>query len=351
MRLSIWFVRVLFLILSIVSMVAFMVEGEGPAGLGAYLAGAGLGVLVGGFLISIDLLFRRFHLRTFNIVALGLFFGYLMSLSLNFLVSGILKASGVAPPEAFVEWVKIVLFLFGSYLGVVITLRASDEISVSIPFVKLTPKTQQTKEALVDLSALTDPRMIDLAASGLLDKRLLLPRFLLKEIQHQEETGDEFAALKAKRALEVVKKLEILPHLDLRFQDTDFPDVKDVTHKVLRLARLLDADVLSADINRVQSAQIEGVRIINLHALSNALKPLMQRGEALKIKIQRMGKEEMQGVGYLEDGTMVVVNGAGHFIGETVKARVLSVKHTAAGRLVFCNVSEKDDEYYDEEDY
>src|SRR5262249_12998285 len=157
-------------------------------------------------------------------------------------------------------------------------------------------------DILLDLSALGDQRLIDLAASGLLDKRLVLPRFLLKELQRQEEDqNDERISAKAKRALDVAKKLELLPDLNLRYLDTDFPEVKDSTGKVLRLARLLDAQVLMADFNRIQGTPAEGVRLINLHALSNALKPLMQRGEYLKIKIQRYGKkEEMQGVGYLE---------------------------------------------------
>lgn len=222
------------------------------------------------------------------------------------------------------------------------TQRASNEIYVSIPFIKFTPTAQQTKDVLLDLSALADARIIDLASSGLLDKRLILPRFLLKELHQQEESRDEYTASRCKRSLDVVKKLEMLPDLNLRFQDTDFPDVKEMTAKVLRLARLLDADILSADINRVQMSQTEGVRVINLFALSNALKPLMQKGEVLTIKIQRHGKEELQGVGYLDDGTMVVVNGGGDYIGESITASVLSVKHTSSGRMIFCNVADKE---------
>jgi len=181
---------------------------------------------------------------------------------------------------------------------------------------------------------------------------LIVPRFLLMEIQSQEEFGDEMGKARAKRAIDVIKKLETMPELQLRYQDTDFPDVKELTNKVLRLARLLDADVLSADISRIQMAQIENIRIVNIHSLSNALKPLMQRGEMLKIKIQRYGKEDRQGVGYLEDGTMVVVNGGGDYIGETIPSCVLSVKHTTSGRIVFCNVSEdQQSRSYAEEEY
>ena len=350
MTISIVFVRILFLILSLIFMLTFAIGNiTGTAGW-TYTAGIVLGLVTAGILIGLDILFRRFNLRSFNTAIIGLFFGYLMALALTLLFNAILEISGAHPRHVFVEIMKIFLFLFGTYLGVVMTLRASDELYVSIPFVKFNPTAQQIKDILIDQSALEDARIIDLAASGLLDRRLVCPRFLVKELMQQEEASNEVLATKAKRALEVVKKLETLPTLHLRYQDSDFADVKDSTQKVLRLARLLDADVLSADINRVQMAQIEGVRIINIHSLSNALKRLMQWGEFLKIKIQRYGKEELQGVGYLEDGTMVVVNGGSDYIGETVTAKVLSVKHTASGRMIFCNVAESNEEATDDDE-
>jgi len=125
--------------------------------------------------------------------------------------------------------------------------------------------------------------------------------------------------------------------------------VKDTMSKMVRLARLIDANIMTADISRVQMSSVEGVRIINLHTLSNALKPLMQAGENIKIKIQRYGKEPRQGVGYLEDGTMVVVNGGGQFIGETIDAQVLSVKHTSSGRMIFCNALDDEGGYEEPE--
>ncbi|HEY4254880.1 MAG TPA: TRAM domain-containing protein, partial [Chlamydiales bacterium] len=204
---------------------------------------------------------------------------------------------------------------------------------------------QKKKDLLLDISILTDPRVLDLASSGLLDSHLVLARFLVKELYTQAEIADESTRNRAKRAIEVIKKLEAIPDLELRYNDTDFPDVKDSMGKLIRLARLLDANVLTADLSRVQIATTEGVRIINLHALSNALKPLMQAGEKIKIKIQRYGKEPRQGVGYLEDGTMVVVNGGGSSIGETIEALVLSVKHTSSGRIIFCNTLDEQNQY------
>lgn len=344
MSLSTTFVRVLCVILSMLFVISFVVGMHVQPSTWDYAMGSLLGLFVGMLLISIDLLFKRFTLRSFNVAILGLFVGYLMASALLMVFNTVLEISGVSSTLFSVQLTRLFLFLFGTYLGVIMTFRSSNELHVSIPFVKLTPTSLQTKDVLLDTSALCDPRIIDLASSGLLDKHLVLPRFILKELHAQEEGNEEGVGLRAKRALEVVKKLEMLPDLVLRYQETDFPDIKESTDKVLHLARLLDANVLSADINRVQMAQVEGVRIMNIHALSNALKPLMQRGEMMKIKIQRHGKEDRQGVGYLEDGTMVVVNGGGDYIGEAIAAHVLSVKHTSSGRMVFCNVAE-DEEY------
>lgn len=342
MNISTSFVRILFVIISLIFMITYAVGIKEIPSYLDYILGIALGLGFGGILFGIDFLFKRFNLRSFNVAVIGLFFGYLMGLALVLLLDALFRVSSLQYNHYIVELVKIFFFLFGTYLGVIMTLRASNEISISIPFIRLTPTVQKTKEILLDFSALSDPRIIDLASSGLLDKRILIPRFLLNDIYEQEESTDETVSTRAKRALEVIKKLETLPDLGLRYNDTDFPDIKDNDEKILKLARLLDAIVLSADISCVQISQIEGIKIINLHSISKALKPLMQKGETMKIKIQRYGKEEMQGVGYLEDGTMVVVNGAGEFIGETVSATVLSVKHTSSGRIIFCNVAENE---------
>ena len=289
------------------------------------------------------MLFRRFILRSFNIAVIGLFIGYLMGQALVLIFDAILNLSSIPrtlSPQAL-EIIKIALFLFGTYLGAIMTLRASDEVYISIPFIKFAPTAQKKRDLLIDMSVLVDGRVIDVCSTGILDQHLVLPRFVVKELYAQIETGDENGRKKAKRCVESIKKMEEMPHLSLRFNETDFPEIKDMTSKFIRLARLIDANILTADISRVQMASIEDVQIINLHSLSNALKPLMETGELIKIKVQRYGKEPRQGVGYLDDGTMVVVNGGGDFIGEIIDAQVLSVKHTSSGRMVFCNAFEE----------
>jgi len=352
MNLSLVFMRTLFVILSIFFMTLFMISNPTGALHINALIGIVIGVVFGLLLIGFDISFKRFNLRSFNIAIIGIFIGYLMGQALVLVFDAVLEISriSIALQPQTLEIIKIALFLFGTYLGTIMTLRAADELYVSIPFVKFAPIAQKKKDLIIDSSILSDARIIDVSATGLFDHQLILPRFIVKELYAQSEIGDEFSKTKARRCLDVIKKLESVPGLEIKVNDTDFPDVKEIQGKLIRLARLLDANLLTADISRIQMATIEGIRIINLHALSNALKPLMQAGEFIKIKIQRYGKEPRQGVGYLDDGTMVVVNGGGNYIGETIEAKVLSVKHTTSGRMIFCNAIDDEGMSYEDED-
>lgn len=339
MSISLSLIQVLFSIVCILFSVSFATHYfEG----GFHWINVAVGLLGGsilaGILAGLDFVFKRFNLRSFNTAILGLFFGYLMAQAILFSLGGML---GWEINSADFMSLRFLVYLLCAYLGMTMTMRASEEIRMSIPFVEFKQMSHKKKDILVDLSILTDPRIIDLASSGLLDHHLIMPRFAVKELYAQAELGDEMTKAKARRCLELIKKLESLPSLDLRYVDTDFPEIKDPMMKLIRLARFMDTHIITSDINRIQQSSIEGVRIINIHMLSNALKPITQAGESINIKIQRYGKEARQGVGYLEDGTMVVVNGGAEFIGETIKAYVLSVKHTSSGRMIFCNAAEE----------
>lgn len=291
--------------------------------------------------ISIDLLFHQFSLRAFNTTALGLFFGALMGKSLTYLADSLFDAGSVAlalQPQT-VEIIKLSLFLFGAYFGVVLTHRFAGEFSLSIPFLSLHCEKERSRDLLLDSSILSDPRLIDLASSGLVDRALLLPRFILTELHAQSESHDEVIKQKALRSLEQCKKLETLPSLQMRIIDEALPQTYDLTLKLLSLAKKMQANILTAE-PAPTHLNVSDTRFISLHFLSTALKPILQTGEQIKMKIQRYGKEPKQGVGYLNDGTMVVVNGGGDYLGEVIEAKVLSVKQTSSGRMIFCNTLE-----------
>lgn len=343
MQVSIGFVRLFFTALSILLMTTLMVATQsGFVWLNA-LIGVVLGVCVSAALIGMEKLVAKFQLRSLLLTMIGLFFGYILAQGLLMVFHTFLDLSSV--PLHFssrtIEIMKTVLLLVGLYLGAMMTIKAADTFSINLPFLTLSKQSKRPKNLLLDATAIADHRTIDLCSTGIFDHQLIIPKFLTKELHSQLESTDELLKSKAKKSLDILKKLERMADVELEYTDTDFPEMKDPTIKYIRIAKMLECNILSSDTTRIQLPTTEGVRIINLNNLSSSLKPIMQAGEIIKIKIQRIGKEPNQGVGYLEDGTMVVVNGGGESIGEVIETQVLSVKHTHSGRMIFCNACDE----------
>ncbi|MFZ4772841.1 MAG: hypothetical protein ACOYK9_02485 [Chlamydiia bacterium] len=360
MNVALAFTRIFFTILSIFFITLYMIQSNTGELQYRILFG-----LVGGFsfsllLIGFDTFFRKFNLRSFNIAIIGLFIGYLMGEALVLILKAILSISALSFSLNItsIEIITICLFLFGTYLGTIMTLRWSDELYVSIPFIKFSQMNQRRRDLMIDMSTLLDPRFNDLCTTRILDQSILIPRFIVKELYALVEEQDENIKGRARKAIETLKRLETLPGFGLRYNETDFPEIKEIAHKIVRLSRLVDANILTAESKQYQLSGAEGVEIINLNILAAALKPIMQSGEFIHIKVQRQGKEPQQGVGYLEDGTMVVINNAGDAIGQTIRATILSSKSSPSGRIIFCNAVDKSgreiayesfDEYHDED--
>lgn len=291
-------------------------------------------------LFTLSYFLKNTSIRNLNVVALGLLFGWFLGFSLDQLLNAI---AGIIPQSLSYEMltiIKSVIYLTSCYLGLTLTMQSSNELNFCIPFVKFNGVDHKKKDILLDPSLLTDPRLFDIARSGLIDNQLIVSKFCLEELRNAVESGDESLKSKAQGGLEVFKKLEALPCLELRVVDIDFPEQKDLYTKLTRLARKLGANILSADISKLQQFELDDSKIINVNLLSTALKPLACAGEHIQIKIQRFGKEPRQGVGYLDDGTMVVVNGGAEYIGKTIKVVVLSIKPTSSGRMIFCNTQD-----------
>ena len=196
-----------------------------------------------------------------------------------------------------------------------------------------------SRKFVPDPSALEDGRIIDLARAGLFDGQLVVPSFLPQELRAQSESGDELSRAKAKKALEALRRLESIPNFTLQFKDTPLVDAGDLSEKLSVTAKRLHATLLTNEAHLGEQGPYLAVDTI-----ASALRPAIPKGEVLSIKIQRLGKEAKQGIGYLEDGTMVVVNGGGDFLGRTIRTQVLSQKYSSTGKIVFCNVREDEDE-------
>jgi uncharacterized protein YacL len=199
------------------------------------------------------------------------------------------------------------------------------------------------RKFIPDISCLEDGRIVDLARLGLFENQLLIPHFLTKELKYLSENGDEYAKARAKRALDSIRKLETIPRLGLQFKDLSAPLPLEITEKLAHVAKNEVCSIISSDTSIKPEDPSQGY-ILTIDTIASSLKPPIPKGESLAIKIQRLGKEPKQGIGYLDDGTMVVVNGGGDFLGKTVRTQVLSQKYSTSGKIVFCNVRHEDED-------
>lgn len=302
----------------------------------AALIGAMVGLSFFALLLGFEKLFKDFNIIAFNVTTLGLLFGWVFSETAQLIIHSFFNETMFSPTIMLI--LRSTILLTALYFGVLLTLRAADKIVLSFPFLKIDTKTKK-KKILLDPAALIDSRFFELAQSGLLDESLLLSKTFLNELKDLAESSDDAVKTKAKKQLDIVQKLESLPNFNLELIEIQLSS-KDQFPKLVTFAKELNANILTSDFPKIYQTQLDGVKVINLNLISQVLKPVTMGGEVMTIKVQRYGKEPRQGVGYLEDGTMVVINGGGEFIGENIKANVLSVKHTSSGRMIFCNVME-----------
>jgi uncharacterized protein YacL len=296
-----------------------------------------LAILFGCF----DWLSRHFSLRALNVFVLGSMIGYLFSWTFMTCLDHLTAWTPMLlPGSKLLACLKFSLLMFGVYFGISLVARASDELYMSIPLIRFRFQNNKKKDLLADQTALVDNRLLDLAGSGMLDHRLVIPLHLVKEFRDKLGHHEESIRYRARKALDMISSLEMLPRLHLRIYETDYPEVKDPVYKLMKIARAIDADILTSSHEPNTLTQLEDIRFINLNALSAAIQPPVSTGEQIDIHIRKQGKDISQGIGFLEDGSMVVVNGAGPYVGQVVPCFILSVKRSMSGRLVFANLLE-----------
>ncbi len=200
---------------------------------------------------------------------------------------------------------------------------------------------QGPRKFIPDQSVLEDGRVVDLARTGLFDGQIVVPSFLPRELKVQSEAGDELNRTKARKALDALRRLESLPRIGIQFRDVLVPETIELNDKIVHSAKSLNALLLTNETSPFRT-EAEQNMYLAIDTIANSLRPPIPKGEVLSIKIQRLGKEPKQGIGYLDDGTMVVVNGGGDFLGKSVRTQVLSQKYSSSGKIVFCNVREDD---------
>jgi len=240
--------------------------------------------------------------------------------------------------EPFSLIFQIIVTLVFCYLGMVLALRGKDEFNLIIPYVKFSRQDIAEDIILLDTSVIIDGRIADLCTTKFISGSFIIPRFILKELQQIADSQDSLKRTRGRRGLDILNRIQKNTNIDVKIHEEDFPDIQDADGKLVRLAKILNAKIFTNDFNLNKVAELEGVTVLNINELANALRIVVLPGEILDIRIIKEGKEFNQGVAYLDDGTMVVVENGKHLIGQNLKVIVTSVLQTSAGRMIFAKL-------------
>ena len=242
------------------------------------------------------------------------------------------------PDAPAVQLVKTLLGAAAVFLCVTIVLQTKDDFRFVIPYVEFSKQTKGARPLLLDTSAIIDGRIADISETRILESEVIVPRFVLQELQAIADSQDKLKRNRGRRGLDVLNSMQTAGTIDIRIVDAQVPDVEaapDVDAKLVAMARHLDGRIITNDYNLNKIAQLRGVDVININDLANAVKPVVLPGEEVIVKVLRPGEEPGQGVGFLDDGTMVVAEQARDCIGKTITINVTSVLQTSAGRMIF----------------
>src|SRR5712691_4315042 len=307
----------------------------GPFGLRGWPA-ASVGILIGLIVLLTELRLRRAALGGLLGGAFGAVLGVFAALLVTLVIS---RTDEREPTKSFLEFAA--LFGFG-YLGLVLGSRRGGELRMDALDGILGKESSQGESLkLLDTSVLIDGRIADVCDAQFLEGVLGVPQFVLHELQMVADSSDSLKRQRGRRGLEVLQRIQKMPHVEVRILEEDFPQAGDVDHKLVELARRAGAKIVTNDFNLNKVATVQGCSVLNVNLLAHALKPVVLPGEPMRVLILREGKEANQGVAYLDDGTMVVVDGARRMINKSVDIIVTSVHQTTAGKMIFGRLEER----------
>ena len=284
--------------------------------------------------ILVEMAMKRFSIRNLSAAVFGLIFGFFMA----WVLTSVMKLIPMSI-QLFAS-LQIILILIFCYLGMVIAMRGKDEFNLIVPYVKFVRQDKRDDIVLLDTSVIIDGRIADIFHTHFIEGRIVIPRFVLKELQQIADSQDSLKRNRGRRGLDVLNKIQKATELDVRIQEEDFPEIKEVDAKLVKLAKLLGAKIFTNDFNLNKVAELQGITVLNINELANALRPVVLPGEPMEVRISKEGKEYNQGIAYLDDGTMVVVDNSKHMIGQVTKVIVTSVLQTSAGRMIFAKLED-----------
>jgi len=289
-------------------------------------------------IIFFEMRIRRSSLKTLIGAAVGSILGIVGAYLIGSLI---INQEATAVSAETKTFLTLALTFFMAYVGLMVGAAKGDYIELSALGGIFSDKTARRDVKVLDTSVIIDGRIADVAETGFLTGTLIVPQFILRELQQVADSPDSSKRQRGRRGLDMLNRLQNNNSLDIQIVETDFPSVREVDLKLIELGKQLDAVIVTNDFNLNKVSQLRGVTVLNINELANALKPVVLPGESMRVFILKEGKEYNQGVAYLDDGTMVVVDNARRLIGKNADIAVTSVLQTTAGKMIFGRLLEE----------
>ncbi|HEV2991658.1 MAG TPA: TRAM domain-containing protein [Candidatus Angelobacter sp.] len=327
---DLWFIRFVFIVVVIVA--CWNLQPFGLTGFNAL----GAGVIIGIAVVAFEMRLRIVSLKRLIGAAIGSILGILGA----YLFSLVIHSSITHEPTQ--RFLQLMVMLLMSYVGLIIGANKGDLLNLAaLGGIFGAEKQGRRAFKILDTSVIIDGRIADIAETGFLDGILVIPQFVLRELQLVADSADSLKRNRGRRGLDILQKVQKIATINVQIVEDDFPTIREVDLKLIELAKMYEAKIITNDFNLNKVAQLQGVEVLNINELANALKPIVLPGETMRVFILKEGKEYNQGVAYLDDGTMVVVDNARKLIGKNVDIAVTSVLQTTAGKMIFGKFDER----------
>ncbi|MBK7929533.1 MAG: TRAM domain-containing protein [Bryobacterales bacterium] len=304
---------------------------------------ATVGALLGIAVVAFEIRLKQVSLKRLIGAAVGSVLGILGA----FLIALIIDRA-LPPQTTTAPFLQLLILLLMTYVGLIVGATKGDMLNLAA-FGGLFGSEKQSKQSfkILDTSVIIDGRIADISETGFLDGVIVIPQFVLRELQMVADSGDSMKRNRGRRGLDILQRIQKMPQLNVQLLEDDFPNIKEVDLKLIELAKVYDCKIVTNDFNLNKVAQLHGVEVLNINELANALKPVVLPGETMRVFVLKEGKEYNQGVAYLDDGTMVVVDNAKRMISKTIDISVTSVLQTTAGKMIFGRFDEKQHGVFD----
>jgi uncharacterized protein YacL len=294
---------------------------------------AACGLVLGGGIILFEIRLEQVSLKRL----IGAAFGSVLGIIGAYLMSLVIREA--LPTQRFVP---LCVLLWMTYVGLIVGAKKGEMLNLAaLGGIFGGEKSSKKTFKILDTSVIIDGRIADIAETGFLDGVLVIPQFVLRELQLVADSADSMKRNRGRRGLDILQRIQKMAHLNVQIVEEDFPQVREVDMKLIELAKIYDCKVITNDFNLNKVAQLHGVEVLNINELANSLKPIVLPGETMRVFILKEGKEYNQGVAYLDDGTMVVVDNAKKMISKTIDIAVTSVLQTTAGKMIFGKFDER----------